>query len=124
MEQPQKGVTPERNTHTRSTFCTALFASSTWLQEDAAGAAGDNQPVCSCTGDFPASYPSHGAMTSRCGDNLETAFLFTIRDGVGKVVRLVVKQCYQRSVTVDTELHDGISESLHHLHNSSTLLVN
>lgn len=50
--------------------------------------------------------------------------LVSSQDGVGKVARLVVKQCYQRSVTVDTALHDGISESLHHTHNSNTLLLN
>lgn len=82
-----------------------------------------------CTRDFPATYLSHVAMTSRLGwggggGNLEVAFLFTVRDGVDKVALLLVKQCYQRSVTVDTELQDGISESVYHRHNSSTLLVN
>lgn len=55
------------------------------------------------------------------GNDLEMTFLFTIRDGVDKVALLLVKQCYQRSVAVDTNLQDGISESLYHRHNPSTL---
>lgn len=126
----ERGVRPERNTYASSAICIASCASSTWSQDDSASAADDKKPVSStvlqhlCTGDFPASYLSHVAMTSRWGNNLKMALLFTIRDGVIKVALLVIKQCYQRSITMDTELHDGISGSLYHHHNSSTLLVN
>lgn len=100
-------------------------------QGDSAGTADDKKPASSPvlqhlgTGDFPASYLSH-AMTSRWGgDNRwEMAFLFTIWDEVDEVAVLVVKQCYQGNITVDTELHDDISESLYHRHIPSTLLVN
>lgn len=52
---------------------------------------------------------------------MEMALLFTIQDGVGKVALMVDKQCYQHSFTLDTELFDGISESLYHHHHSGTL---
>lgn len=129
----ERGARPEQYICTSSAFWIALCAASMWSQDNTANADGDKElPVASTsastvlqhlsTGDFPLSYLSHVAMTSLWGDNLKMAFLFTIRDGVGKVAMLVVKQCYQRSITMNTKLHDGISESLYH--HSSTLLVN
>lgn len=79
----------------------SLSASSLGSQDDSTSAADSKEPVSStvlqhlCTGDFPASYLSHVTMTSSWGHDLEMAFVFTIRDGVGKVALLVVKQCYQ-----------------------------
>lgn len=108
---------PEYNTYAISSFWMSLCASSTWSQDDSASAADDKEQASPTL--------EHGGLSSllsvTCsddimpwGDNLEMAFLFTIRDGVGEVVMLEVNQCSQRSIAMDTHLHDGISESLYH----------